>query len=178
MDLHEPRFNWILEVKCAWEPHDAGQIGNSRIGSELVDQSFLESGELIARYIGANIITMQTSPAFDDHAWCCPTRLDGRRTAFCLLFAIRVDKESARTHYILGSRPIEKRLIYSDKDADATLGRIEFLHLRPHLVECSMENFSMLALAIAEKLKGKFVRPRIKAGEEISRHVLVVHRSG
>jgi hypothetical protein len=121
---------------------------------------------------------MLASPAVDNHAWCCATRFDGRHAACYLLVAIGVGEESAGPHYIFGLPPFEIGLAYSDEDADAAFERIERLHFRPHLVECSMENLSMLALAIAEKLKGKFVRPRIKAGEEISRHVLVVRKSG
>src|SRR5262249_12806178 len=166
------------EVHAAEGPKDSRDIGDGRIGPELVDKTFLERRKLIARYIRANPIKMPTSPAFDNHAWRCTTRFNDLHGACYLLIAICIGKESARTDDIFAASAVKIGFVDSHKDADTPLRRIDRLHFRPHLVECFVKNVGVAARpTIEEKLKGKPARARIETVEEISRHVLVVHRS-
>jgi hypothetical protein len=117
---------------------------------------------------------MHTSPGFHGHAWACAARFDCLDAAFYLLIAICIDVEGACSHDIFDAPTPKIGFVYSHKDANITLWRIEGLHFWPHLIEGSMKNFSVAVSSIAEKLESKFARAGIKTGEEISCHVLVV----
>ena len=129
-------------MECAGQPHDARQVLNGRIGSDLIDQALLQCGELIARNISAKI-EMHASSAFYNHAWSCAACLKCLDAAVRLLIAICIDKEGARSHDIFAASTLKIGFVDCHKDADTPLRRIERLHFRPHLVEGSMKNFGV-----------------------------------
>src|SRR5262249_20725283 len=167
------------EVHAAEGPKDSRDIGDGRIGPELVDKTFLERRKLIARYIRANPIKMPTSPAFDNHAWRCTTRFNDLHGACYLLIAICIGKESARTDDIFAASAVKIGFVDGHKDAYTPLRRIERVNLGPHVIERAMKNFCVaLFAAIAEELKCKLRRSRIEGFKEFRRHGLVMHWRG
>ena len=102
------------------------------VGSELERQALLQGGELIERYVIADVIAVSAAPTADCHARYCVVRLDDCRGVGHLLIAVGIVKERARTHDIFGGSAEEIGLVDGHEHADTMGGCVQLLHQRPH----------------------------------------------
>src|SRR5205823_5946379 len=105
--------------------------------------------------------------AVDDHAWGGATRPHHIEARCDLLWAISVNKQSARSHDVVSATATKIGFIDSDEHTNTLLLRVHGQDFGPTCIERAVEDFGVFRLAIAKKLEGETRGVRIKRGEEL-----------
>src|SRR5262245_4079445 len=98
---------------------------------------------------------MATSSATNSHAWVNAACIQYTCAMLHLLAAICINIQRARPDDIFGLSASKIRLSDHYEDADPLLRRVQRKHLRPYLVERSMENLRATVSTIVKKLERK-----------------------